>query len=204
MEKLELYTRGTKAWFRDKDSAYVNATLLERIIKGQQVVLKFKADDGRELDWNGKLADIEKSKNDTGPGALPLLRNPPHLEGCDDLTTLSYLHEAAVVSSIKIRYLDHKIYTYSGLVLVAMNPFAKVDIYSRQMMKEFVGKTRNQVVPHVYAVAEEAYRKMILFNENQSIIVSGESGAGKTVNAKFVMRYFAAVDDLSRYYRFLL
>jgi myosin heavy subunit len=66
-------------------------------------------------------------------------------------------------------------------------------------MKAFCGKARTQVQPHVYAIAEEAYRKMIMFNENQSIIVSGESGAGKTQNAKYVMRYFAAIDDLSRY-----
>jgi myosin-5 len=66
-------------------------------------------------------------------------------------------------------------------------------------MKEFYNKPRSHVAPHVYAIAEEAYRKMILFKENQSIIVSGESGAGKTQNAKYVMRYFAAIDDLSRY-----
>lgn len=202
MEKLELYTPGTKAWFRHRSEGYVTGILKKKTVEGNNVTLTFTSEeDGTPMSWHGSIKDIEKAKTDTEKGALPMLRNPPNLEGSDDLTTLSHLHEAAVLNSIKIRYEKKGIYTYSGLVLVAMNPFEKLDIYSRNKMKEFVGKTRSQVEPHVYAVAEEAYRKMIMFGENQSIIVSGESGAGKTQNAKFVMRYFAAVDDLSRYFK---
>ena len=126
-----------------------------------------------------------------------MLKNPPRLEGSSDLTNLSYLHEAAVLHSVKIRYLQEIIYTYSGLVLIAMNPFKKLNIYSEDVMKRYAGRNRNELDPHLFAVAEEAYRRLVNQRENQSVIVSGESGAGKTMTAKFVMKYFATIDDLT-------
>jgi myosin-5 len=77
-----------------------------------------------------------------------------------------------------------------------MNPFARMNIYTKDQMRQYCGANRNDLEPHLFAIAEEAYRKMINFKENQSIIVSGESGAGKTQSAKYVMRYFATVDEL--------
>lgn len=128
---------------------------------------------------------------------LPPLKNPPRLEGSDDLTNLSYLHEAGVLNSVKIRYLQETIYTYSGLVLIAMNPFKRMNIYNDEIMKQYAGRPRNELEPHLFAIAEEAYRRMINESINQSIIVSGESGAGKTESAKYVMRYFAVIEALA-------
>jgi myosin-5 len=126
---------------------------------------------------------------------LPPLKNPPRLEGSDDLTNLSYLHEAGVLNSVKIRYLQETIYTYSGLVLIAMNPFKRMNIYTDEIMKQYAGRPRTELEPHLFAIAEEAYRRMINEGVNQSIIVSGESGAGKTESAKYVMRYFAVIEE---------
>lgn len=95
-----------------------------------------------------------------------------------------------------MRYSQETIYTYSGLVLIAMNPFRRLNIYTPEIMRQYAGRPRHELEPHLFAIAEEAYRRMIRANENQSIIVSGESGAGKTMSAKFVMRYFAIVDEL--------
>ena len=138
------------------------------------------------------IAELEKCKYED----LPPLKNPPKLEAVDDLTNLSYLHEAAVLHSVKIRYLQKIIYTYSGLVLIAMNPFKKMNIYGSETMRQYAGSNRDELEPHLFAIAEEAYRKMINEGMNQSVIVSGESGAGKTMTAKYVMKYFAVVDEL--------
>lgn len=85
------------------------------------------------------------------------------------------------------------IYTYCGIVLVAINPYANVPLYSSDIIHTYSGRAMGELDPHIFAVAEEAFRCMGRHNVNQSIIVSGESGAGKTVSAKYAMRYFATV-----------
>ncbi|KAJ1536848.1 Myosin type-2 heavy chain 1 [Nowakowskiella sp. JEL0078] len=77
-----------------------------------------------------------------------------------------------------------------------MNPFKRLNLYTPDVMREYSGQSRGELEPHLFAIAEESYRRMIKDNRNQSIIVSGESGAGKTMSAKYIMRYFATVDDL--------
>ncbi|XP_060584220.1 unconventional myosin-Vb-like, partial [Ruditapes philippinarum] len=80
-----------------------------------------------------------------------------------------------------------------GIVLVAINPYEQLDIYNNDIIQAYSGQDMGAMDPHIYAVAEEAYKRMSRFEQNQSIIVSGESGAGKTVSAKYAMRYFAMV-----------
>ena len=137
-----------------------------------------------------------------GLAALPPLANPASLEMTEDLTNLSHLHEPAVLHTIRKRYEARQIYTYSGIVLVAVNPFAPVSMYSNSHVQIYAGRRKGEIEPHLFAIAEEAYRCMVgTASEpggNQTIIVSGESGAGKTVSAKYVMRYFATVDDPNR------
>lgn len=91
--------------------------------------------------------------------------------------------------------MQHLIYTYSGIVLIAVNPFDRVSLYEPDIIQQYSGKRRGELEPHLFAIAEEAYRCMIREESNQTIVVSGESGAGKTVSAKFIMRYFATADD---------
>jgi myosin-5 len=123
---------------------------------------------------------------------LPPLMNPTMLEASDDLTNLSHLNEPAVLQAIKLRYAQKEIYTYSGIVLIATNPFARVDsLYVPGMVQVYAGKQRATQAPHLFAIAEEAFVDMIRKGSNQTVVVSGESGAGKTVSAKYIMRYFA-------------
>ena len=97
-----------------------------------------------------------------------------------------------VLQAIKLRYSQKEIYTYSGIVLIATNPFARVDsLYVPQMVQIYAGKQRASQAPHLFAIAEEAFADMLRDARNQTIVVSGESGAGKTVSAKYIMRYFA-------------
>lgn len=118
------------------------------------------------------------------------------MEAAEDLTSLSYLNEPAVLQAIKLRYSLLDIYTYSGIVLIATNPFQKVEqLYSQDIIQAYAGKRRGELDPHLFAIAEDAYRCMKLDGQNQTIVVSGESGAGKTVSAKYIMRYFASVEE---------
>uniref|UniRef100_A0A8C7U2B9 Myosin VB n=1 Tax=Oncorhynchus mykiss TaxID=8022 RepID=A0A8C7U2B9_ONCMY len=125
---------------------------------------------------------------------LPFLRNPDILVGENDLTALSYLHEPAVLHNLKVRFLEpNHIYTYCGIVLVAINPYDQLQIYGEEVINAYSGQNMGDMDPHIFAVAEEAYKQMARDERNQSIIVSGESGAGKTVSAKYAMRFFATV-----------
>ncbi|KAG7488039.1 hypothetical protein MATL_G00029750 [Megalops atlanticus] len=125
---------------------------------------------------------------------LPPLGNPDILEGENDLTALSFLHEPAVLHNLRVRFLDYSsIYTYCGIVLVAINPYEELPIYGEEVIDAYSGQDMADMEPHIFSVAEEAYRTMTREQKNQSIIISGESGSGKTVSAKFTMRYFAVV-----------
>ncbi|GAA98757.1 uncharacterized protein L969DRAFT_497598 [Mixia osmundae IAM 14324] len=197
---LDLYAKGTRAWFEDTKEGWIGAELVEKDVQqpskvgvsGQgSVKLVFK-------DANGKAHVLETTLDDllkTNWAKLPPLRNPPLLEQTEDLTNLSYLNEPGVLHAIRTRYQFQQIYTYSGIVLVAVNPFTAVSMYSDEYVQLYAGKKKGELDPHLFAIAEDAYRCMIRQKQNQTIIVSGESGAGKTVSAKYIMRYFATVED---------
>lgn len=139
---------------------------------------------------NGKNVEI-KINNEKD---LPYLRNPTVLIGQNDLTGLSYLHEPDVLHNLEVRFKESQvIYTYCGIVLVAINPYQDLPIYGSDIIRTYRGHSMGELEPHIFAVSEEAYAKLEREKSNISIIVSGESGAGKTVSAKYSMRYFAHV-----------
>lgn len=145
---------------------------------------------------DGTVFNVVTDNLDEGNPDLPLLRNPPRLEAEEDLTNLSHLNEPSVLHAIKLRYSQLNIYTFSGIVLIATNPFQRLDqLYSSDIINAYAGKKRGELEPHLFAIAEDAYRCMKRDGKNQSIVVSGESGAGKTVSAKYIMRYFASVES---------
>ncbi|CAG8571930.1 12_t:CDS:10 [Funneliformis caledonium] len=188
---LEVYGKGTAVWIKNDKEGWISAQLVSKEISDNNVKLAFLTDDGKEIVITTTLTKLSQTNN----AELPPLRNPPMLESSDDLTNLSYLNEPAVLHTIRTRYLQRNIYTYSGIVLIATNPFSSVSLYSQDIIQAYSGKRRGELEPHVFAIAEDAYRAMLRENKNQTIVVSGESGAGKTASAKFVMRYFASVDD---------
>lgn len=117
--------------------------------------------------------------------------NPDILDGVDDLMQLSYLNEPSVLYNLHYRYKQDMIYTKAGPVLVAINPFKKVPLYGNYYIEAY--KSKSIESPHVYAITDTAIREMIRDEVNQSIIISGESGAGKTETAKIAMQYLAAL-----------
>ncbi|XP_057424164.1 myosin-1-like isoform X2 [Lotus japonicus] len=117
--------------------------------------------------------------------------NPDILDGVDDLMQLSYLNEPSVLYNLQCRYNQNMIYTKAGPVLVAINPFKKIPLYGNDYIEAYKRKAVES--PHVYAITDTAIREMIRDEVNQSIIISGESGAGKTETAKIAMQYLAAL-----------
>lgn len=110
-----------------------------------------------------------------------------------DLCSLTHLHEPSVVFCLKERYRQDIIYTYTGKILLALNPFRVVDgVYGDQVMKQYWKPVSlERPPPHAYAIAQDAYKSLLDMKEDQSVLVSGESGSGKTVTTKIIMGYLA-------------
>uniref|UniRef100_A0A1A7ZSH0 Myosin VC n=1 Tax=Nothobranchius furzeri TaxID=105023 RepID=A0A1A7ZSH0_NOTFU len=183
MALLELYTKFNRVWIPDTEHVWKSAEITRDFHPGENA-LGLLLEDGTEHQY----------PVDPSEPSLPPLRNPDILVGENDLTALSYLHEPAVLHNLKVRFVESRIiYTYCGIILVAVNPYKQLPIYGDAIINAYSGQNMGDMDPHIFAVAEEAYKQMARNHKNQSIIVSGESGAGKTVSARYAMRYFAVV-----------
>merc|ERR1711971_424098 len=119
--------------------------------------------------------------------------NPPKFEQCEDMANLTFLNDASVFWNLKVRFVAKLIYTYSGLFCIVVNPYKRYPIYTGTVVKMYLGKRKNEVPPHLWAITETAYRNMLTNIKDQSMLITGESGAGKTENTKKVISYLAAV-----------
>uniref|UniRef100_A0A6I8NUQ6 Myosin heavy chain 3 n=1 Tax=Ornithorhynchus anatinus TaxID=9258 RepID=A0A6I8NUQ6_ORNAN len=119
--------------------------------------------------------------------------NPPKFDKIEDMAMLTHLHEPAVLYNLKERYSSWMIYTYSGLFCVTVNPYKWLPVYNPEVVNGYRGKKRQEAPPHIFSISDNAYQFMLTDRENQSILITGESGAGKTVNTKRVIQYFATI-----------
>uniref|UniRef100_A0A673HRL8 Myosin-10-like n=1 Tax=Sinocyclocheilus rhinocerous TaxID=307959 RepID=A0A673HRL8_9TELE len=119
--------------------------------------------------------------------------NPPRFSKVEDMADLTCLNEASVLHNLRERSYSGLIYTYSGLFCVVINPYKNLPIYTESIIEMYRGKKRHEMPPHIYAISEAAYRSMLQDREDQSILCTGESGAGKTENTKKVIQYLAHV-----------
>ncbi|XP_054565808.1 myosin-4 isoform X4 [Eptesicus fuscus] len=119
--------------------------------------------------------------------------NPPKYDKIEDMAMMTHLHEPAVLYNLKERYAAWMIYTYSGLFCVTVNPYKWLPVYNPEVVSAYRGKKRQEAPPHIFSISDNAYQNMLTDRENQSILITGESGAGKTVNTKRVIQYFATI-----------
>ncbi|XP_027095341.2 myosin-9 isoform X6 [Coffea arabica] len=165
---------GSHVWVEDPSVAWIDGQVTK--INGNEVEIQLS--DGRTV--VEKLSKIYPKDEEAPAG------------GVDDMTKLSYLHEPGVLQNIAARYQLNEIYTYTGSILIAINPFQRLPhIYDSSMMEQYKGAPFGELSPHVFAIADVAYRAMINEGKSNSILVSGESGAGKTETTKMLMRYLA-------------
>ncbi|KAI9317464.1 P-loop containing nucleoside triphosphate hydrolase protein [Dichotomocladium elegans] len=162
-------------WVQDDNEAYISAHVLKENNRGKVEV---------ELQ-NGRTCLVPSDK------IYPM--NPPKFDRVEDMAELTHLNEPSVIHNLTLRYHAGEIYTYSGLFLVAINPYRKLSIYSQDYVQTYKGRRRGELPPHIYAVADQVYHDMVQDRKDQSILITGESGAGKTENTKIVIQYLAAV-----------
>uniref|UniRef100_A0A3B3B3E4 Myosin heavy chain, fast skeletal muscle-like n=1 Tax=Oryzias melastigma TaxID=30732 RepID=A0A3B3B3E4_ORYME len=123
-------------------------------------------------------------------------RNPPKFDKMEDMAMMTHLNEPSVLYNLKERYASWMIYTYSGLFCVVVNPYKWLPVYDAQCVQGYRGKKRIEAPPHIFSISDNAYQFMLTDRENQSVLITGESGAGKTVNTKRVIQYFATIAAL--------
>ncbi|XP_005307622.2 myosin-11 isoform X2 [Chrysemys picta bellii] len=169
------WTAKRLVWVPSEKQGFEAASIKEE--KGDEVVV--------ELAENGKKITV--SKDDIQK------MNPPKFSKVEDMAELTCLNEASVLHNLRERYFSGLIYTYSGLFCVVVNPYKYLPIYSDKIIDMYKGKKRHEMPPHIYAIADTAYRSMLQDREDQSILCTGESGAGKTENTKKVIQYLAFV-----------
>ncbi|XP_066306833.1 myosin-17-like isoform X3 [Miscanthus floridulus] len=165
---------GSHVWVEDKDLSWV---------------------DGEVFRIDGQNAHVRTTKGKTVIANISAIHPkdteaPP--DGVDDMTRLSYLHEPGVLDNLAVRYAKNIIYTYTGNILIAINPFQRLpNLVDARTMEKYKGANLGDLDPHVFAIADVSYRQMINEGKSNSILVSGESGAGKTETTKLLMRYLA-------------
>uniref|UniRef100_A0A8D0MTM1 Myosin heavy chain 11 n=1 Tax=Sus scrofa TaxID=9823 RepID=A0A8D0MTM1_PIG len=162
-------------WVPSEKQGFEAASIKEE--KGDEVIV--------ELVENGKKVTVGKDDIQK--------MNPPKFSKVEDMAELTCLNEASVLHNLRERYFSGLIYTYSGLFCVVVNPYKQLPIYSEKIIDMYKGKKRHEMPPHIYAIADTAYRSMLQDREDQSILCTGESGAGKTENTKKVIQYLAMV-----------
>ncbi|CAK7352766.1 unnamed protein product [Dovyalis caffra] len=178
--------KGSKVWAEDKNLAWVAGEVTDCIAKQVQILT---VTGKKVLTLPEKLCPRDADEEEEHGGV-------------DDMTKLTYLNEPGVLYNLQRRYALNDIYTYTGSILIAVNPFTKLPhLYNVHMMEQYKGAPFGELSPHVFAVADVSYRAMMDDGRSQSILVSGESGAGKTETTKLIMQYLtfvggrAACDD---------
>lgn len=109
------------------------------------------------------------------------------------MCVIRHLNDASLLQNIQLRYQKQKIYTYTANILVAVNPYQDFSVYGDDYIIKYAGASIGMHEPHVYAIANRAFMSLRSSKESQSIVVSGESGAGKTVTCKHIMQFLASV-----------
>ncbi|XP_053194922.1 myosin heavy chain, fast skeletal muscle-like [Scomber japonicus] len=164
----------TACFVPDAKELYIKGVIQQR--DGGQVTVKTEA---------GETVTVKE--DDCHP------MNPPKYDKIEDMAMMTHLNEPSVLFNLKDRYAAWMIYTYSGLFCVTVNPYKWLPVYDMKVVSAYRGKKRMEAPPHIFSVSDNAYQNMLTDRENQSVLITGESGAGKTVNTKRVIQYFATI-----------
>eukprot|EP00056_Hartaetosiga_gracilis_P013065 m.213142 g.213142 ORF g.213142 m.213142 type:complete len:1878 (+) comp13789_c0_seq6:2376-8009(+) len=179
---MSFFEQGSRVWIRTNDTWCAGVA-----VSNDGTMSTFKTDNGEEFTFeNDKL----------GPDVVSNMHQSSQ-DGVEDMALLSDLHEGSLLYNISLRFKADDIYTFIGSILSATNPYQRFNhLYGDEMMNKYFGKTIGELSPHIYAIANEVYHAMWKKNANQVVLISGESGAGKTESTKFILRFLSHVSNM--------
>lgn len=176
---MVIVTKGDHIWLEQDSNRQFDVAI------GAQVI----ASDGRQITV---LTDDGKQLN-LSPGRRIRSMHPSSVVGVEDMISLGDLHEAGILRNLLIRYQDNLIYTYTGSILVAVNPYQILPIYAAEQIKMYKDRKIGELPPHIFAIGDNAYTNMLRYGQNQCVVISGWSGSGKTESTKLILQYLAAI-----------
>ncbi|XP_025911069.1 unconventional myosin-XVIIIa isoform X2 [Apteryx rowi] len=138
-----------------------------------------------KLDHDGAVLEVDEDDVEKA--------NPPSCDRAEDLASLVYLNESSVLHTLRQRYGGNLMHTYAGPTMVIVNPLSSPSMYSEKVMHMFKGCRREDMSPHIYAVAQAAYRSMLMSRQDQAVVLLGSSGSGKTTNCQHLVQYLATI-----------
>ncbi|XP_038181096.1 unconventional myosin-XVIIIa isoform X12 [Arvicola amphibius] len=142
-----------------------------------------------KLDHDGAILDVDEDDIEKA--------NAPSCDRLEDLASLVYLNESSVLHTLRQRYGASLLHTYAGPSLLVLSPRGAPAVYSEKVMHMFKGCRREDMAPHIYAVAQTAYRAMLMSRQDQSIVLLGSSGSGKTTSFQHLVQYLATIAGTS-------
>ncbi|XP_063617371.1 myosin-VIIa isoform X2 [Cydia splendana] len=176
---MVIVTRGDYIWIEPVSSREFDVAIGARVLAAEGRRIRVRDDDGQEQ-WLPPERRI-KAMHATS------------VHGVEDMISLGDLHEAGILRNLLIRYNENLIYTYTGSILVAVNPYQILPIYTADQIKLYKERKIGELPPHIFAIGDNAYAHMRRYGQDQCIVISGESGAGKTESTKLILQYLAAI-----------
>ncbi|XP_017268076.1 unconventional myosin-XVIIIa isoform X4 [Kryptolebias marmoratus] len=184
--KTEEQIRAEKAWYNTEKVWLVHKDgfSLATLLKTETGTLpegKVKI----RLESDGSLLDVDEDDAEKA--------NPPLFDRVEDLASLQYLNESSVMHSLRQRYGSNLVHTHAGPNMVVINPISAPSMYSEKVMQMFKGCRKEDTAPHIYSMAQAAYRNLLTTRQDQSIVLLGKSGSGKTTNCQHIIQYLVTV-----------
>uniref|UniRef100_A0AC35U950 Myosin motor domain-containing protein n=1 Tax=Rhabditophanes sp. KR3021 TaxID=114890 RepID=A0AC35U950_9BILA len=176
-------TRGDFIWI-ESNKAISDPNVYCNAIGGR--VISIEGGSINVLDDNGNEQSLS-------PERRIRLMHPSSVNGVDDMIQLGDLHDAGILRNLMMRYKEKVIYTYTGSILIAINPYKALPLYKAEQIRRYRAQKIGDQVPHIFAIADNAYENMMLNGRDQCIVISGESGSGKTESTKLNLQFLAAV-----------
>uniref|UniRef100_A0A336KV27 CSON011982 protein n=1 Tax=Culicoides sonorensis TaxID=179676 RepID=A0A336KV27_CULSO len=176
---MVIVTRGDFIWIEPISGQEFDVAIGAKVISAEGKRIQVKDDDGNTT-WLSTERRIKAM-------------HASSVQGVEDMISLGDLHEAGILRNLLIRYKENLIYTYTGSILVAVNPYQVLPIYTSDQIKLYKEKKIGELPPHIFAIGDNCYAHMKRFKQDQCIVISGESGAGKTESTKLILQYLAAI-----------
>jgi myosin-7 len=176
---MVIVTKGDYIWLEQDSQRQFDVAIGARVISSDGRQIRVLTDEGKELNLT--------------PSRRIRSMHPSSVQGVEDMISLGDLHEAGILRNLLIRYKENLIYTYTGSILVAVNPYQILPIYTSEQIKLYKDKKIGELPPHIFAIGDNAYTNMLRYGQDQCVVISGWSGSGKTESTKLILQYLAAI-----------